>query len=87
VTPAADSYALGSTFYQMVTGRSPTELVPPTPAQGNRSVLFDRWDWAALNGKVGAGTYNFIRNCLDPRPGNRPQRGEELHRAIGQLLK
>jgi len=77
LTPAADSYTVGSTLYHLITGQAPLELLPPNPAPGNRAVPFDRWGWARLKERVSARTYQFIRDCLDPRPGNRPKDGSE----------
>src|SRR5262249_46242006 len=87
ITPAADSYAVGSTLYHLLTGQAPLELLPKViRSQDEHAVAPGRWDWPALQKRASPATYRFVRACLEPSARNRPPDGEALVGEINRLL-
>jgi serine/threonine protein kinase len=86
LTPAADSYTVGSTLYHLLTGQSPTDLLSGGLAGTERHVRPDRWDWDLLSRKASAATVRLVRTCLEPGAKDRPADGSTLHDALVRLL-
>jgi serine/threonine protein kinase len=87
LTPAADSYTVGSTLYHLLTGTAPGKFLPPGLAgSATPAVLPDRWDWALLEKKATAATCKLVRACLHANPRDRPPDGAALHEEITRLL-
>ena len=86
--PTADSYAVGSTLYHMLTGRSPAEFLGSNAAVGGaQSVAFRNWDWTLLEQRVRRETYSFVRRCLAEKATDRPADGGVLVDEIATLLQ
>ncbi len=88
MTAAADSYTVGSTFYHMLTGQAPVDLLGTNTSTGGQPfVPFRNWNWRMLETRVGRTTYEFVRRCLAERPADRPQDGRELCVEIDSLMR
>jgi serine/threonine protein kinase len=88
LTPAADSYTVGSTLFHMLSGHHPGTLIKASSLVSTRkSLRTEEWDFELLNGKASIPTIKFIRDCLDASPRNRPAHGEELARAIAAIAR
>jgi serine/threonine protein kinase len=84
LTPAADVYTVGTNLYQMVTGRSPQEFLPPGFAgvQPRAAPL----DEEQLIGACHAELRRLIMRCLDPDPQKRYADARALHEAMNAIL-
>lgn len=88
LTPSVDCYTVASTMFHMLTGHSPTKFLGATAAtNGPQFVSFERWDWAALEGRVSHATCAFLRRCLAHKPSERPRDGAALVSEIALLRK
>ena len=83
LTPAADVYTIGANLYQLLTGKSPLEFLPPGLAMQARSVQFD---FKLLEGTCTPTLRALIERCLDPEPSKRFQDARSLHTAMMELL-
>jgi serine/threonine protein kinase len=87
ITPAADSYAAGSSLYHLLTGVAPLSLLPDViRSTDEHAVRPERWDWPLLERKASPATCKLIRACLDPAASDRPADGEALYTEINRLL-
>lgn len=86
LTPAADTYTFGSTLFQTLTGRPPSEFLRSQLAgTGPKHVSFDHWDWDALKDRVSAPTFQFVQRCLKEAPSERPANGTVLCHELDRL--
>lgn len=86
--PAADSYTVGSTLFQMLTSCRPEVFLGSNASIGGpQSVAFRNWDWSRLEQSVSRETSDFIKRCLSPNPAERPADGRALFQEIKLLLK
>jgi serine/threonine protein kinase len=85
LTPAADIYTVGSNLFQLLTGRSPLELLPPGAAGLQaRAVSLDT---KLLEGLCRPATRALVERCLAPDPEARYPDAETLQRALEDLLR
>ncbi|MBI1832921.1 MAG: protein kinase [Planctomycetes bacterium] len=84
LSPAADVYTIGANLYQLLTGKSPLELLPPGLAMQARSVQFD---FKLLEGACRPALRTLIERCLDGEPAKRFQDAKSLHGAMTDLLR
>lgn len=88
LTPASDSYTVGSTLFHMLSGCHPGSFFKSTNLISTRKALrVDEWDFALLKNKASDRTTNFIKDCLDWNPRNRPADGDELTKAIRAIVR
>ena len=86
--PTADSYTVGSTLFQMLTGCRPEAYLGANASVGGpQSVAFRNWDWPRLEQAVRRETCDFVKRCLSPTPSERPADGRALVEEINRLLK
>jgi serine/threonine protein kinase len=99
VTPAADMFSLGSTFYELLAGRSAFEAPSPLAATLKISMgSFERLDRAAP--EVPADLRDLVHALLSAQPAARPTasdlvteltsfvgRSEQRRQALGQLVR
>jgi serine/threonine protein kinase len=85
LTPAADIYTVGTTLFQMLTGRSPREFLSvgqgPGPA---RSVSLDL---RLLEGSCQPALRDLVARCLAPDPATRLADAESLQQALDPLMR
>ena len=87
LTPAADSYTVGSTLYHMLTGKAPTDFMRSSLAAVSRKALaHHHWDWELLSRRVRPATFRLVKQCLSEVPNERPQDGEALYDEVAALL-
>jgi serine/threonine protein kinase len=84
LTPAADVYTVGTNLYQMLTGKSPQDFLPPgfAAAQPRAVPLDDK----LLEGRCRADVRRLIRRCLDPDPSQRYPDARALREALNTAL-
>jgi serine/threonine protein kinase len=83
LTPAADVYTVGTTLFQMLTGRGPREFLPAGPGPA-RSVALNL---ELLNGRCQPGTRDLVARCLAPDPSARYPDAESLQKALDPLMR
>src|SRR5205814_6890487 len=83
LTPAADVYTVGANLYQLVTGTSPLELLPP--ALGANQPRAAQFDFARLDGVCRPALKALIQRCLDADPLKRFADAQSLHRAMNAI--
>ncbi|HZZ77671.1 MAG TPA: protein kinase [Gemmataceae bacterium] len=83
LTPAADVYTIGANLFELLTGKSPLEFLPPAlganqprPAQFDLKLLNDRPTLRDL-----------IERCLDADPTRRFPDARSLHKAMSTILR
>jgi serine/threonine protein kinase len=84
LTPAADIYTVGSNLFQILTGRSPQEFLPPGGAGGQPRAA--PLDVKALDGSCSSSVRRLIRRCLDPDPTQRYADARALREALNAAL-
>jgi serine/threonine protein kinase len=85
LTPAADVYTVGMLLFQMLTGHSPREFLPPGQSAGApRSVALDL---RQLDGRCRPATRELVTRCLAAEPAERFGDAESLHQALDPLLR
>lgn len=85
VTPAADTYALGTTLLHLLSGVNPRRLLPGNPAKtGRRAVRLDVRKM--LGGKCSERTIEFLAQCVEWEPQDRHPNASEFRRALATLL-
>ncbi|MBI3822635.1 MAG: protein kinase [Planctomycetes bacterium] len=85
LTPAADVYTVGANLYQLLTGKSPLELLPPgLVAMQARAVQFD---FKLLESACRPNLADLVKRCLDPEPATRFQDANSLHEAMSDVLR
>jgi serine/threonine protein kinase len=85
LTPAADVYTVGANLYELLTGKSPLELLPPgLMAMQARSVQFD---FKLLEDACRPALADLIKRCLDADPAKRFQDAKSLHEAMTVVLR
>src|SRR5262249_38702034 len=84
LTPAADVYTVGSNLFQILSGRSPAEFLPPgfASTQARAAPL----DEKLLDGPCSAERKRLVRRCLDPDPQKRFPNAGALHEAMNSIL-
>jgi serine/threonine protein kinase len=84
LTPAADVYTVGSNLFQMLTGRVPSEFLPPGfgGAQARAAPLDDK----LLEGTCRPEVRRLIRRCLEHDPQKRFADARALHDALKSVL-
>ena len=82
LTPAADVYTVGANLYQLLTGVSPLELLPP--ALGATQPRAAPFDFARLECRPTL--KDLVRRCLDPDPAKRFADAQALHTAMTAIL-
>jgi serine/threonine-protein kinase len=88
LSPATDTYTVGSTLFHMLTAISPDKLLDSKAAIGGLQwVPFSRWDWPTLERLVSKGTFRFVQKCLAEKPADRPSNGQALTAEIRSLRR
>lgn len=86
LTPAVDSYTVGSTLFHMLTGKAPSEFMRSTLALTKKAVSHQSWDWPYLGERVRSSTFQFVKKCLAESPVDRPSDGSAMFDALTALL-
>jgi serine/threonine protein kinase len=82
LTPAADVYTVGANLYQLLSGISPLELLPP--ALGANQPRAAQFDFARLEGRPTV--KELVRRCLDADPAKRFADAQALRQAMNAIL-
>ncbi len=85
LTPAADVYTVGANLFQLLTGKSPLELLPP--AIGVMQARAAQFDFKLLEGACRPALADLVKRCLDPEPTKRFQDARSLHDAMNDILR
>jgi serine/threonine-protein kinase len=85
LTPAADVYTIGANLYQILTGKSPLELLGPT--LGVAAARAATFDFKLLDGACSPKLKDLVQKCLDPEPAKRPQDAASVHEAMNDILR
>jgi serine/threonine protein kinase len=87
LSPASDSWTVGSTLYQMLTGLAPSNFLKSELAgSAPRHVAQDEWDWNSLHQRVRQSTFDLIQGCLRTSPAERPADADSLCQHLNALL-
>jgi serine/threonine protein kinase len=84
LTPAADIYTVGANLFQLLTGKSPLEFLPP--ALGVTQPRSAQFDFNFLDDVCRPALKELIQRCLDPDPLKRFQDAQSLHDAMNAIL-
>ena len=84
LTPAADIYTVGANLFQLLTGKSPLEFLPP--ALGAAQPRSAQFDFNFLDDVCRPALKELIQRCLDPDPLKRYQDAQSLHEAMNAVL-
>jgi serine/threonine protein kinase len=82
LTPAADVYTVGANLYQLLSGVSPLELLPP--ALGANQPRAAQFDFTRLECRPAV--RDLVRRCLDADPAKRFADAQALHQAMNAIL-
>lgn len=83
LTPAADVYTIGANLFELLTGKSPIELLPPTlGANQPRAAAFD---FKLLDCRPAL--RELIERCLDADAAKRFADARSLHQAMNAILR
>ncbi|MBI2805769.1 MAG: serine/threonine protein kinase [Planctomycetes bacterium] len=85
LTPAADVYTVGANLFQLVTGKSPVEFLPP--AIGVNQARSAQFDFKHLNGACPPPLKDLIVRCLDLDPAKRFPDAHSLQEAMNGILR
>lgn len=87
LSPAADSWTVGSTLYHMLTGIAPSKFLRSELAGSVRKhVSQEEWDWGCLKERIRRGTFDLIQRCLRTNTAERPADADALCRELNALL-
>jgi serine/threonine protein kinase len=87
LSPAADSWTVGSTLYHMLTGVAPSKFLKSELAGSARKhVAQEEWDWDCLRQCARPSTFQLIQQCLRTDPAERPADADTLCRDLGALI-
>jgi serine/threonine protein kinase len=85
LTPAADVYTVGANLFQLLSGKSPVEFLPPSLDPSQMSAA--QFDFKHLDGVCCPALKELIQRCLDPDPAKRLQDAHSLQQAMNAILR
>jgi serine/threonine protein kinase len=87
LSPAADSWTVGSTLYHMLTGVAPSKFLKSELAGSARKhVAQEEWDWDHLRQLVRPTTFQFVQKCLQTNAAERQADASELCQGLNALI-
>jgi len=87
LSPAADSWTVGSTLYHMLSGIAPSSFLRSELAGTVRKhVSQEEWNWDSLRERVRPQTFGLIQRCLRTNASERPNDAEAMCQELNSLL-
>ena len=83
MTPAADVYTIGANLFELLTGKSPIEFLPP--ALGANQPRAASFDFKLLDCRPAL--RELIERCLDADPAKRFADARSLQQAMNGILR